>query len=71
MKALQSATDYGISQVQVEVDSALLQQALLTSWMDLAVSGMLIWDRWVLFHEHFVCDDVLLVPKNCNSAGML
>ena len=57
------------SWVQVEVDSALLQQALLTSSMDLAVSGMLIKDTWVLLHEHFVCDDVLLVPRNCNSAA--
>ena len=59
--------DYGISRVQVEVDSVILQQALLTSSMDLVVSGMLIRDTWVLLHEHFVCDDVLLVPRICNS----
>jgi ribonuclease HI len=57
-KALQSATNFGISQVQVEVDSALLQQALLTSSMDLVASGMLIRDT-----------RVLLVPRNCNSAA--
>ena len=66
-KALQSAMDYGISRVQVEVDSVILQQALLTSSMDLVVSGMLIRDTCVLLHKHFVCDDVLLVPRICNS----
>ena len=39
---------------------------LLMSSMDLAVSDMLIRDTRVFLHEHFVCDDVLLVPRNCN-----
>lgn len=38
-KALQAATDLGISRIQLEMDSSILQQALLTSSMDLAASG--------------------------------
>ena len=38
-KALQAATDLGISRIQLEMDSSLLQQALVTSSMDLALAG--------------------------------
>lgn len=43
-KVLLSATDYGISLVQLEVDSSVLKQALLSSSMDFATCGMLLPD---------------------------
>jgi ribonuclease HI len=51
-QALQAATDQGISRVQVEVDSTVLQQALQTSSMDLATCGMLLRDTRALLNEH-------------------
>jgi hypothetical protein len=41
-QALQAAIDYGISRIQVEVDSSVLQHALQSSTMDLATFGMMI-----------------------------
>ena len=35
--------------------------------MDLAASSMLISDVRNLLHEHFVCEDVLLIPRYCNA----
>jgi ribonuclease HI len=43
-KALLSGTKYGISRVQIEVDSSVLKQAISSSSMDLAACGMLIGD---------------------------
>ena len=37
--------------------------------MDLAASGMLIRETRVLLQELFFCNDVLLVPRICNSAA--
>jgi len=37
--------------------------------MDLAASGMLIRETRVLLQEVFFCNDVLLVPRICNSAA--
>lgn len=62
-KALISATDYGISQIQLEVDSLVLKQDISSSSMDLAASGMLINDVCDLLPEHFVCRDVLLISN--------
>lgn len=61
VKALQSATDYEISRIQLEVDSSVLKEALQSSTMDLAASGMLLRDTRDLLQEllHFVCGDVL------------
>jgi ribonuclease HI len=41
-QALLSATDLGISRIQIEVDSSVLKQAITSSAMDLAACGMLI-----------------------------
>lgn len=68
-KALQSATDFGISQIQLEMDSSVLKKALLSSSMDLAVSRMIIRDTRELLLGHFVCNDVLSVPRVCNSVA--
>ena len=38
-QALQAATDHGISRVQVEMDSTILQKALVSPSMDLAACG--------------------------------
>ena len=56
VKALQAATDFCISQIQLEMDSSILKQALLTPSLDLAASGMLIRDIRDLLHEHFICN---------------
>ena len=68
-KALQSATDLGISRIQLEMDSWVLKQALLSSSMDLAVSGMLIRDTRDLLRSSSVCNDVRLVSRVCNSVA--
>jgi len=60
VKALQAATDFCISQIQLEMDSSILKQALLTPSFDLAASGMLIRDIRDLLHEHFICNDIIL-----------
>lgn len=65
-QALQAATNQGISRVQVEVDSTVLQQALQTSSMDLATCGMLLRDTCALLNEHFVCSKIISVPRACN-----
>lgn len=66
-QALQASTDQGISHVQVEVDSTVLQQALQSSSMDLVTCGMLIRDACSMLNEHFVCSNVLSVPRACNG----
>jgi len=66
-QALQAATDYGISHVQVEVDSTALQQALQSSSMDLVTCGMLLIDTRSLLCEHFVCGKILSIPRACNG----
>jgi len=66
-QALQAAADYGISHVQVEVDSIALQQALQSSSMDLATCGMLLSDTRSLLCEHFVCSKILSIPRACNG----
>jgi len=53
-QALQAATDYGISRIQVEVDSSVLQHALQSFTMDLATCGMMISDTRFMLREHFV-----------------
>jgi len=68
-KALQAATEVGISRIQMEVDSSILKQALLLPSSDLAASGMLIRDTRHLLHEHFICNDIFLVPRACNSVA--
>ena len=68
-KALQSAIDFGISRIQLEMDSSVLKKALLSSSMDLAASGMLIRDTRESLHGHLVCNDVLSVRRVCNSVA--
>ena len=50
------------------MDSSLLKQAILSSSVDLAASGML--SRDVVKHDHFVCSEVILIPRVCNSLRM-
>ena len=70
VKALQAATNFCISQIQLEMDSSILKQALLTPSLDLAASGMLIRDIRDLLHEHFVRNnDIILIPRTCNSVA--
>jgi hypothetical protein len=68
-KALQSATDFGISQIQLEMDSSVLKKTLLSSSMDLAATRMIIRDTRELLLGHFVYNDVLSVPRVCNSVA--
>ena len=65
--ALQVASDYGISRIQLEVDSSVLKQALLSPTMDLASCGMMIMDTRFLLREHFVCSGISSIPRACNS----
>ena len=66
-QALQAAADYGISHVQVEVDSTALQQALQSSSMDLATCGMLLSDTRSLLCEQFVYSKIISIPRACNG----
>jgi len=68
-KALQSSIDFGISRIQLEMDSSVLKKALLSSSMDLAASGMLIRDTRDLLRSSSVCNDVRLVSRVCNSVA--
>jgi hypothetical protein len=68
-QALQAATDLGISRIQVEVDSSVLQHALQSTSMDLAPCGMMIRDIRFLLREHFVCSDIISVARACNSVA--
>ena len=68
-QALLSATEYGISRVQIEVDSSVLKQAISSSSMDLAACGMLIGDIRELLQDQFVCEGVELIPRSCNAAA--
>jgi hypothetical protein len=51
--ALQTATNYGISRIQLETESSVLKQALLSSSMDLAACGMLI--KYSFIAERALC----------------
>jgi len=62
-EALQSAIDFGISRIQLKMDSSVFKKAFLSSSMDLAASGMLIRDTRESLHGHLVCNDVLSVPR--------
>ena len=66
-QALQAATDHGISRVQVEMDSTILQKAHVSPSMDLAACRMLIRDTRDLLNEHFVCSSVISIPRACNG----
>jgi ribonuclease HI len=68
-QALQAATDYGISRIQVEVDSSVLQHALQSSTMDLATREMMIKDTRFMLQEHFVCSGIISIPGSCNSVA--
>ena len=68
-KGLQAATDFGIYRIQLEMDFWILKQALLTPSLDLTASGMLIRDIRDLLHEHFICNDIILIPRTCNSVA--
>jgi hypothetical protein len=37
--------------------------------MDFAACGMLIKDVRAILHDHFMCSNILLVPRECNSAA--
>ena len=64
-----SGHDYGISRIQVEVDSSVLQHALQSSTMDLATCGMMIKDTRFMLREHFVCSGIISIPRSCNSVA--
>ena len=66
-EALQAATDHGISRVQVEMDSTILQKALVSPSMNLAACRMLIRDTRDFLNEHFVCSSVISIPRACNG----
>ena len=67
--ALQVASDHGISRIQLEVDSSVLKQALLSPSMDLASCGMMIMDTRFSLREHFVCSGISSIPRACNSVS--
>jgi hypothetical protein len=51
------------------MDSSILKQALLMPSLDMAASGLLIRDIRDLLHEHFICNDIILIPRTCNSVA--
>lgn len=58
-----------MSRVQVETDSEILKQALISSSMDFAACGMLICDVRNLLHDHFVCSGIMSISLFCNSVA--
>lgn len=54
-KALQSATDYGISRIQLEMDSLILKKALQSTSMDLAMSGIYADQRHGISRSNILC----------------
>jgi len=53
--AITVATEHGISHVQIETDSANLQEAIRSTSFDLSTDGMLFQDIRGLLHEQFIC----------------
>jgi hypothetical protein len=65
--ALEAAEVHGISRIEVETDSALLREALITSSRDLAPEGALFIGIREFLADQFICNSIQNVPHSCNS----
>ena len=60
---------HGISRIELETDSALLREALITNSRDLATEGALFRSIRDLLADQFRCDIIRNVPRSCNSVA--
>ena len=67
--ALEAAEMHGISRIELETDSALLREALITNSRDLATEGALFRSIRDLLADQFRCDCVRNIPRSCNSVA--
>jgi len=65
--ALEAAEIHGISRIELETDSALLREALITNSRDLEPEGALFRSIRDLLANQFRCDIIRNVPCSCNS----
>jgi len=65
--AICTAASVGISKLQIETDSLLLQRGVLTDEMDQAPAGVIFQDIHRVIRDHFLCFECLHVPRLCNS----
>jgi len=65
--AIDIAASVGISKVQVETDSLLLRNGVLTDKMDQAPAGVIFQDIRRVIRDHFLSFECLHVPRLCNS----
>jgi hypothetical protein len=67
--ALEAAEMHGISRIELETDSALLREALITNSRDLAPEGALSRSIRDLLADQFRCDIIPNAPRSCNSVA--
>ena len=67
--AIDTAASVGISKLQIETDSLLLQKGVLTDEMDQARAGVIFQDIRRVIRDHFLCFECLHVPRLCNSSA--
>ena len=67
--AINIAASVGISKLQIETDSLLLQKGVLTDEMDQARAGVIFQDIRRVIRDHFLCFECLHVPRLCNSSA--
>jgi len=65
-KAVEAAVAHGMSRVQVETDSLLLQKGVLSNELDLASAGIIFQEIRTLICEQFLHFECLYVPHICN-----
>jgi hypothetical protein len=68
-KAVDAAVSHGMSRVQLETDSLMLQKGVLSVEMDQAPPGVIFQEIRTLIEEHFVHFECLHVPTICNSSA--
>lgn len=68
-KAVEAAVAHGMSRVQVETDSLLLQKGVLSNELDLASAGIIFQEIHTLICEQFLHFECLYVPHICNSSA--
>ena len=67
--AIDAAVSVGISKIQLETDSLLLQKAVLSDEMDQAPAGVIFQDIRRVIREFFLHFECSYVPRLCNSSA--
>jgi hypothetical protein len=66
---LEAAEAHGISRIELETDSAMQREALVTSSRDFAPDGVLFTGIRELLNDHFRCEFIRNIPRSCNSVA--